>query len=76
MTTEEKTSPAKSLLNPREASAYVGLSESHLAKLRCWGQGPRFSKLGSRSVRYLRADLDAWISAGMRTSTATGAEVA
>lgn len=52
-------------LRPREAAAYVGLSESTLAKLRMRENrpmGPVFHRLGG-SVIYRRADLDAWIDA-------------
>ncbi|MDW9899101.1 helix-turn-helix transcriptional regulator [Sinorhizobium meliloti] len=52
----------------KEAAAYVGLSKSSLDKLRCFGGGPRFYKLG-RSVVYNTADLDAWVVERARTST-------
>ncbi|MCA1365942.1 helix-turn-helix domain-containing protein [Bradyrhizobium sp. BRP14] len=52
----------------KEAATYVGLSKSSLDKLRCFGGGPRFYKLG-RSVVYNTADLDAWMSERARTST-------
>lgn len=46
----------------REAASYVGLSKSTLDKLRCYGTGPRYSKLG-RAVVYDTADLDGWMTA-------------
>ncbi len=49
------------LLTPAEAAAYLRLSKSTLAKLRCVGGGPRFKKLG-RKIVYARADLDAWLA--------------
>lgn len=52
----------------KEAAIYVGLSKSSLDKLRCFGGGPRFFKLG-RSVVYSTADLDAWMAERVRTST-------
>ena len=60
-----------------KAATYTGLSQSSLTKLRMFGGGPRYVKLG-RSVVYDRPDLDAWLNARKRTSTsdylaATGA---
>jgi predicted DNA-binding transcriptional regulator AlpA len=55
-------------LTSKEAAAYVKSSTSTLAKKRLFGGGPRYLKIG-QSVRYLKADLDAWMLAGTRTST-------
>jgi excisionase family DNA binding protein len=52
----------------KEAAAYIGISKSSLDKLRCFGGGPRFYKLG-RSVVYNTADLDEWVAERARTST-------
>lgn len=52
----------------KEAASYVGLSKSSLDKLRCFGGGPRFFKLG-RAVIYDVADLDAWVSERSRANT-------
>ncbi|MDX0426823.1 helix-turn-helix transcriptional regulator [Sinorhizobium medicae] len=52
----------------KEAAAYVGLSKSSLDKLRCFGGGPQFFKLG-RAVVYSTADLDAWMAERARTTT-------
>ena len=60
-------------LKPKAAAAYIGWSESRLAKSRVWGDGPAFIKL-SRSVIYRLQDLDDWMLANRRTSTsASGA---
>ena len=58
-----------------EAAAYVGLSASTLNKLRVFGGGPIFIKLGHRVV-YDRADLDAWMNARRRRSTSDDGSVA
>lgn len=50
------------------AAAYTGLSVSTLNKLRVFGGGPVFLKLGRR-VAYDVADLDAWLASKRRTST-------
>lgn len=56
-------------LRAHAAAAYLGISPSTLAKLRCTGQGPSFTKLG-RVVVYERSDLDAWCDMqGKRRST-------
>lgn len=52
----------------KQAAEYVGLSKSSLDKLRCFGGGPRFFKLG-RSVVYSTADLDTWMAERARSST-------
>ncbi|MGP4670664.1 helix-turn-helix transcriptional regulator [Agrobacterium salinitolerans] len=43
------------------AAAYLGVSKSLLDKLRCYGGGPAYSKIGS-TVIYSTADLDAWVA--------------
>jgi predicted DNA-binding transcriptional regulator AlpA len=58
----------KRYLNPIEASEYVGVSSSWLAKLRLYGGGPRYSKIG-RSVRYSTDELDAWLTCNLQAST-------
>lgn len=52
-----------------EAAEYLGCGKSTLAKLRITGGGPRFSKLGKRTVVYDRADLEAYAKAGKVSST-------
>lgn len=56
------------LLMTSEAAEIVRLSQAHLEKLRIYGAGPRFVKLG-RAIRYRRVDLQAWIEAGLIGST-------
>ena len=56
------------LLTPKEAAAFLKMSESFLAKARMRGDGPRYRKL-SRAVRYTRADLVLWLKASAKTST-------
>lgn len=49
----------------KEAAEYTGISESYLAKLRMGigpVEGPKFSRIGLRSVRYKRSDLDDWMA--------------
>jgi predicted DNA-binding transcriptional regulator AlpA len=50
------------------AARYAGLSASTLNKLRVYGGGPSYLKLGRRVV-YDRNDLDAWLAGMRRAST-------
>ena len=56
---QEISDLAAAIMTPSEASRYLGLAVSTLAKLRCVGGGPQFLKLG-RSVRYERQPLSEW----------------
>ena len=55
-------------LRTPEAAAHLGLKASTLEKYRVVGGGHRYAKLG-KIVTYARADLDAWATARLRTST-------
>ena len=55
-------------LTPRDAARYLSSSQSTLAKMRCAGAGPCFTRIG-RAVRYRRSDLDKWMEAGRVGST-------
>ena len=59
------------LLNQREASAFLRLSERTLERFRLTGGGPRFAKAGRRVV-YRAEDLEAWITERLRVSTSEG----
>jgi len=48
------------VLNVIKAADYTGLSKSSLDKLRVYGGGPLYIKVGARVV-YDRVDLDAWL---------------
>jgi predicted DNA-binding transcriptional regulator AlpA len=58
------------LLTTEQAAALIGFHPSYLAKARLSGTGPRFLKIGPRSVRYRRSDIDAWLAGKLRISTA------
>ena len=61
-----QTNPIR--LTVQAASRHVGLSASTLNKLRVFGGGPVFLKLGRRVV-YDETDLDAWLAMKRRRST-------
>lgn len=48
------------LLTPKEAAAFLQVSEKTLEKWRTKGTGPKFRRLGHRTVRYLQNDLTEW----------------
>ena len=52
----------------KQAAVYLGLSKSTMDKLRHFGGGPRYFKLG-RTIIYDVADLDAWCNERAATST-------
>ncbi|KLK90537.1 hypothetical protein AA309_25360 [Microvirga vignae] len=58
----------KQYLNPVEASGYVSVSSSWLAKLRLHGGGLGYSKIG-RTIRYSTDELDAWLTCNLQAST-------
>ena len=66
-------SPSRGRLSTEAAASYTGLSASTLSKLRVFGGGPTYLKLGRR-VAYDVKDLDDWLGARRRLSTSdTGA---
>lgn len=57
------------LLDPAEMAADLNCSKSYLDKLRCYGGGPPFIRLGPRMVRYRRGDARDWARARRFNST-------
>ena len=57
------------LLKARDAAAYLGFTENWLAKMRVFGNGPVYLRMGARQIRYRRADLDEWATANKHRST-------
>lgn len=66
--TARVSTPDGNLLTPQQAAEALALSVSWLAKLRLYGGGPPFLKLG-RCVRYRREDLTKWLENKTRSST-------
>jgi hypothetical protein len=48
------------LLKPKEAAEHIRSSKSYLDKLRCYGGGPEYVRLGKRKVLYRKSALDSW----------------
>jgi hypothetical protein len=59
---------SRKMLSTAEAAIYCGSSASTFSKLRVFGGGPVFIKIGYRVV-YDPSDLDRWLAARRRTST-------
>lgn len=58
-----KTSPSeKHFLSQKEAASYLGLHQNTLNKLSKTPDGPPYSRIGARLLRYKRTDLDAWMA--------------
>lgn len=49
------------MINEHEAAEFLGYSVRALQNWRVRGGGPRFVKVSSRSIRYRRRDLIAWV---------------
>lgn len=58
----------ETLLSPKEAATFLGVSISWLAKARLRGEGPRFVKIG-HAVRYSLSYLRDYIRSRTRSST-------
>src|SRR5215211_1896154 len=61
--------PLETYYTPDEAAEYLRSSPSTLAKLRLYGTGPAFTRIG-RVIRYRRTDLDRWMGDKLARSTA------
>jgi excisionase family DNA binding protein len=60
--------PDEAYYTSEEAAEYLRSSPSTLAKLRLYGNGPAFTRIG-RVIRYRRTDLDRWMSDRLARST-------
>jgi len=56
------------ILNVATAARFLGLSPSTLAKMRLYGNSPKYLKLGRR-VLYRRTDLEAWLESRVAHDT-------
>ena len=57
-------------LTPHDTAKYLKISTSTLAKLRVYGGGPAYCRLGGKAIRYRQADLDAYMASRIAASTA------
>ncbi|WP_419906479.1 helix-turn-helix transcriptional regulator [Hoeflea sp.] len=68
MQNDKSDKTRKAFLNAKEAAEYLGLKPNTLAKMRVYGNGPKFRKHGFR-VLYAIDDLNAWSEGTRRSST-------
>lgn len=57
------------LLNTQQAATYLSVSKAFLERDRWAGARVPFIKIGTRSIRYRAADLDAYIESRIKHST-------
>lgn len=57
------------LATPEEVAEWLQVTTERLRVLRKTGRGPKFTKLDGRTVRYVWADVHAWVLANRHTST-------
>ncbi len=62
------------LLNTKQAANYLGVSAAFLERDRWAGARIPFVRLGTRSIRYRREDLENFIQLQVRHSTSQGDE--
>ncbi|MDJ0390858.1 helix-turn-helix domain-containing protein [Roseomonas sp. E05] len=67
-TAAASTRPA--LLTPEDVAAQLGVSRKALERWRCTGDGPRFVRLGHKTVRYRMEDVEAFVTGRLHASTA------
>ena len=72
MATERNGAPQSSLLAPPEAARRLGITERTLGDWRRRGTGPAWVRLGTRTVRYPEARLDAWLTDRMSAADQRG----
>jgi predicted DNA-binding transcriptional regulator AlpA len=57
-------------LSPEQVSEWTQISVAALGQLRYTGRGPKFLKPTPKTVLYRESDVQAWLDASERTSTA------
>ena len=66
--------PSGNWFSPGQTAAHLGVTEQHLARLRCVGGSPPFVKIG-RSVRYHVPTLERWLIERMQRNTSQTPEL-
>lgn len=57
------------LLTEAQAAEFLKFSPKALQKWRCVGNGPKFIKISSKAIRYMRKSLIEWANERMVSST-------
>jgi hypothetical protein len=58
------------LITPAAAADLLSVNAKVLERWRSTGDGPAYAKLSSKTIRYRREDIDAFVAARVRASTA------
>ena len=61
---------ASDLLTTREAAVVLRVNHKRLERWRMTGEGPAYVRMTSKSIAYRRCDIDAFVAAHLRASTA------
>lgn len=56
-------------LKPAAVAEWLEVTVGALAQMRYLGKGPKFVKIGGRSVRYMESDVLGWVEAQTRQQT-------
>lgn len=64
---------APEVLTTEQAATFLGCSTQFLEIARCKGDGPPFSKVGRRLIRYRKSTLLRWLEKNEVTSTSAEA---
>lgn len=51
------------LLSDRQVAALLGLAPNTLRHWRCRAHGPAWVRVGARTIRYERAEVERWLAA-------------
>jgi predicted DNA-binding transcriptional regulator AlpA len=70
--TRATSSAGPALLLPQDVAEQLGVSRKALERWRCTGEGPRFVRLGHKTVRYRLEDIEAFIGTKVMISTTVG----
>lgn len=57
------------VLKAESVADWLGTTPGALAQMRYLGKGPKFVKLGARSIRYRVSDVNEWLDAQTRQQT-------
>ncbi len=48
-------------MSAKEAAEYLGVTKSHMARMREWKIGPKWYNIGLKLIKYKQSDVDEWI---------------
>lgn len=69
--TTTNTDALQGYVRPKEAAKILGIGYSTLGNLRSWGKGPKYRKIGARTILYKPEDLRAWMDQTYPEHTST-----